>query len=243
MSLFSEDLPLWENTGTEPSGAKKTAGWLANEKPPAEWFNWLFNRIYSCITELRTVVTNMCYQVGDYKIVSHSTVDTGWLKANGTAVLVASYSDLATKIYCGNANNATAEWGYKCTDPGDPDNTRSTSGTYIALPDARGRHFRGWADDGSIDSGRSLWDYQDGEAKNHQHTVTVTGADHPHAITAKTLYTGSGSADKVAVYGGNESFDTGNSGSLSASGTTANNTNGTTDNRVDNLAGLVLIKY
>lgn len=59
MSLFSEAKPQWNNVGVEPSGAKKIAGWLPNEKPPAEWFNWLFNRNYKCIDEIRTVVDSL----------------------------------------------------------------------------------------------------------------------------------------------------------------------------------------
>ena len=50
---WTEDLPEWTETGDEPSAAKKAEGWLPNEKPPAGWFNWLFNRIYASIVELR----------------------------------------------------------------------------------------------------------------------------------------------------------------------------------------------
>ena len=40
-------LPRWATTGsvTEPTEAKKDSGWLAAEKPPAQFFNWLFNII------------------------------------------------------------------------------------------------------------------------------------------------------------------------------------------------------
>ena len=59
MSLFNETLPQWDSTGTDPGATKKTNGWAASEKPPAGWFNWLFNRIYACIVELRTVTTTV----------------------------------------------------------------------------------------------------------------------------------------------------------------------------------------
>lgn len=42
-------LPEWASgvgaAITEPSGSKKTTGWVA-EKPPHQWFNWLLNLIY-----------------------------------------------------------------------------------------------------------------------------------------------------------------------------------------------------
>lgn len=44
--------PEWADGGsaviTEPSGAKKLLGWII-EKPPYQFFNWLFNLIYQWI--------------------------------------------------------------------------------------------------------------------------------------------------------------------------------------------------
>jgi hypothetical protein len=77
VSLFSEVKPQWDNVGTEPSGAKKTAGWLPSEKPPAEWFNWLFNRNYKCIDELRTVVDALSTASLAANVVVSGTSATG----------------------------------------------------------------------------------------------------------------------------------------------------------------------
>lgn len=41
---FPEGLE-WNQPGVEPTQTKKNEGWLPEEKPPAEYFNWLFNRI------------------------------------------------------------------------------------------------------------------------------------------------------------------------------------------------------
>ena len=60
----------------------------------------------------------------------------------GQTVAIASYPDLAAAIYCGDANNATADYGYKSSDAGGA--THSTSGTYITLPDFRGLTVRGY---------------------------------------------------------------------------------------------------
>jgi len=83
------------------------------------------------------------------------------LKADGTAVNVFTYANLAAAIYCGDANNATASWGYRCTDSANPSTTRSTTGGFIVLPDPRGRFGRALSDGSALDSGRSLWAYQD----------------------------------------------------------------------------------
>lgn len=53
---WTEDLPEWSNTGIEPASGKKTSGWTVGEKPPAEYLNWLFNRAYKCLEELRSAV-------------------------------------------------------------------------------------------------------------------------------------------------------------------------------------------
>jgi len=85
---------------------------------------------------------------------------SGWLAEDGSAVSVATYAALDAAIYCGSGNNATASWGYRCTNPANPNGSRSTSGTHIVLRDRRGEFERGWDNGRGIDSGRSLWAYQ-----------------------------------------------------------------------------------
>ncbi len=53
---FNEKLPEWNNAGVEPPQSKKDEGFSPGEKPPAQWFNWLLNRIYKAIQELREKV-------------------------------------------------------------------------------------------------------------------------------------------------------------------------------------------
>lgn len=43
---MSYQIPEWYAPGIEPPDSKKQAGWSAGEKPPAEWFDWFFNRSY-----------------------------------------------------------------------------------------------------------------------------------------------------------------------------------------------------
>lgn len=72
MSLFLEDMPEWNNVGAEPSAQKKTDGWLPTEKPPADWFNWLFNRGYKSIEEIRNIIDG----INDDTIGDLSTLTT-----------------------------------------------------------------------------------------------------------------------------------------------------------------------
>ncbi|AYB36817.1 hypothetical protein [Brevibacillus laterosporus] len=47
-------LPEWHNSGKEPPEEKKQEGWLATEKPPADWFNWLFYTIFKALEKLKS---------------------------------------------------------------------------------------------------------------------------------------------------------------------------------------------
>src|SRR5688572_10702894 len=49
MAAKPASTPRWANSGgviTEPSSGKKDEGWEEDERPPFEYFNWLFNLIY-----------------------------------------------------------------------------------------------------------------------------------------------------------------------------------------------------
>ena len=54
----------------------------------------------------------------------------------GQVIEISSYPLLAAAVYVGDANNAAAPAFYKTSDSGGA--TRSTSGAYLVLPDARG---------------------------------------------------------------------------------------------------------
>lgn len=91
-----------------------------------------------------------------------TSAPAGALKANGSPVPVSTYGRLAEVIYCGDANNPTADWGYRCNDPLNPTTTRSLTGAYIVLPDGRGDFIRGFDDGRGVDAGRLLWKWQKG---------------------------------------------------------------------------------
>jgi microcystin-dependent protein len=108
----------------------------------------------------------------------------GWLPCNGSAVLISSYSTLSTAIYCGDSNNATALFGYKVTDSGGA--TRSTAGTYIALPDLRGYFVRGFDNGRGIDTGRTWGTTQTDAFQGHRHLSKKIGGN--NGFTAGGVY-------------------------------------------------------
>ena len=56
------------------------------------------------------------------------------------------------------------------------------------VPDLRGEFVRGWASNGSVDSGRSIKSTQGDEFKSHNHTVTsnhsINDSGHVHSPTS-----------------------------------------------------------
>lgn len=69
---FNEQLPDWEAPGTEPPASKRKSGWAPSDKPPADYFNWLFNRIYRVLKELREKAV---VKTEDGKVVADRIVD------------------------------------------------------------------------------------------------------------------------------------------------------------------------
>jgi hypothetical protein len=91
-----------------------------------------------------------------------TTPPTGYLECNGAAVLRTSYPDLDAAIYCGNATNGIAGFGYRCTSNTNPTGTRNATGQYIVLPDLRSEFIRGWDNGKNVDTGRAFGSNQTG---------------------------------------------------------------------------------
>lgn len=171
-----------------------------------------------------------------------SSAPTGWLKANGAAIAVATYAAVATAIYCGDANNATAAWGYRCTNPASPSTTRSTTGTYIVLPDLRGEFPRGWDDGRGVDSGRSLWSAQSHLLASHNHTASSsTDGDHTHGVNYGVPGGGKAVTQDSGIYGDPTGLNTTYAGNHGHT-ITVNSTGGA-ETRPRNIALLACIKY
>lgn len=51
--VFSNTPPKWDAAGAEPSADLQTSGFTAGYKPPAAYFNYLFNQYTKCIAEIQ----------------------------------------------------------------------------------------------------------------------------------------------------------------------------------------------
>jgi len=65
-----------------------------------------------------------------------------FIQLAGQGVLIADYPDLVGVTYCGDAENATAAAFYKTDNPAVVPHNRTTVGTYMILPDCRGKFLR-----------------------------------------------------------------------------------------------------
>ena len=140
-------------------------------------------------------------QPGDVFFTASRSVPAGSLKSNGAAVLRSSYTALDAAIYCGDAFNATALYGYRAASNVSPSTTRAVSGPYLVLPDIRGEFLRGWDDSRGIDSGRAIGTAQSDLLAAHQHTLTIL-AGTGGSIGGYAAYTGSGTAKYIAESAG-----------------------------------------
>lgn len=135
--------PKWDAEGIEPSADLQTKGFLAGYKPPAAYFNYLFNRIVACIKELQAKAVpqqeltnqdlNTVLKVGIYYAASGNTttnVPTG-VEFYGLVVVKNSsvrysqvlYSNTTTYVRWFNGGEWT-EWGVYATNT-DLDNLKT----------------------------------------------------------------------------------------------------------------------
>jgi len=122
-----------------------------------------------------------------------------------------TYAALATNIYCGDVLNATALFGYRCTDAANPTTTRSISGAYIVLPDLRGEFLRGWDDSRGVDAGRAFGSAQLAavdsvgvQLRQASTTWAATGVGIGAAVAYLSNSPISSYGSNMAVFGGTE---------------------------------------
>lgn len=53
MTNFKKELPKWEAVGVTPPDSLQVEGWKAAQRPPADYFNWFFNKTYYALKELQ----------------------------------------------------------------------------------------------------------------------------------------------------------------------------------------------
>ena len=197
----------------------------------------LSNGQYGNIDFLRLIASP-----GDIIYTARQTPPVGTIKANGAAVSVSVYADMASAIYCGDTNNDTALWGYRCTNTDG--SGRSPAGGYIVVPDLRGEFMRGWDDGRGVDSGRALGTAQGSQNLSHNHPGSSVshnlsvGGDCNMAYSATLGYAAGGG------YGAYYAAQTGCHGHPLYGGVyLAINSQGGNEARPRNIALLACIKY
>jgi hypothetical protein len=56
---FINALPEWNKQGVEPPQSLKDGGWQAQQKPPADYFNWFQHTTYKALEEIRVYLDNL----------------------------------------------------------------------------------------------------------------------------------------------------------------------------------------
>ena len=210
-------------------------GWDFKQKPAADEFNYILNNYAQWIEYLTSYVdeivingaTGDAASAGVVNYFARASAPVGYLKANGAAINATTYANLATALYVGDSLNATALFGYKCTDALNPSTTRSISGEYIVLPDLRGEFIRGWDDSRGIDSGREFGTSQGDSFKSHYHYYRYIGFDNSNNVNGTT--------------GGGLRYAAGDD--LGVGGYNWDSTTGGTETRPRNISLLACIKY
>lgn len=181
-----------------------------------DWLTGLLGTTLGTPAEARAALGAQL-EAGIVAYCAASTPPAGWLKRNGAAVAVSAYPALATAIYCGDANNPTALFGYRTTSTSAPSTNRSIAGLYIVLPDGRGEFDRGWDDSRGVDAGRAF-----GTAQGHLF------AAHNHGTGGNEVF---GTAGTFSYYQGQNRA------------TNISETVGGAETRPRNVAYLPIIKY
>ena len=83
---FEKKVPEWSAQGTEPPSSLKTSGFQSGYKPPAAYFNWFWNRVSACLTELQAKVKQL-RTVPDGGTGKASFTAGSFIMGNGTGEL------------------------------------------------------------------------------------------------------------------------------------------------------------
>jgi microcystin-dependent protein len=153
-----------------------------------------------------------------------STVPSGWLSCDGSAVSRATYALLFSRI--------GTTWGV------------GNGSTTFNIPDLRGEFIRSWDAGRGVDTGRTFATAQSAAMLNHTHSgTTSTDPGHTHNIQLTTDGGANGAANgnngQVAA-----NLSTGIGGAHSHTFTTGNpSTGGSTETRPRNVSLLACIKF
>lgn len=84
---FEKTPPTWNAEGSEPPSSLKTSGFQAGYKPPAAYFNWFWNKVSACLTELQTKLSNVDNTADADKSVKYASTSGSANKTKGSMVV------------------------------------------------------------------------------------------------------------------------------------------------------------
>jgi len=105
-------IPLWASGGTttDPGGGKEAAGWLPDERPPANWWNWVWNAMGQWLGWAETSIDEIAarpailyaahLEFGTTPQVVWEKGDTASIVANGNAVTLNMGGTYSVTNYC-----------------------------------------------------------------------------------------------------------------------------------------------
>lgn len=84
---WTNNNPSFPTVTVEPTAAKKQAGWAPDERPPAEFLNWLFYNVGEWISYFETITDNLVTRIGQYDAIigfggTHATINDVMNDAN-----------------------------------------------------------------------------------------------------------------------------------------------------------------
>jgi len=197
---------------------------------------------------LRDLLIQSIQPAGLVYASSWDNVPTGFraLMLDGSGVLAATFPNLVANSYVGDVKNATASAFYRATDASGL--TRSTTGAYFILPDARGQVIRGLDIAGAIDPDGASRDLGSSQADAMQR---ITGTQSFSATGAGALIgsspingvfkVGASNPDRLTV----TTADSGNQIDFDSANSTSPNVAKTddTETRMTNIALNYIITY
>ena len=228
----SMPIPEWARTTTviqEPSDSKKDLGWLVDEKPPAQWFNWL----------LKSLCVYVKYLVDKTDEISRSITPADSPDQIPIGFVVPFAGTIAPDKYlmCNGSEINKSLYNKLYNIIGDSYGTASDPANF-KLPSAAGRTIIG-AGLGLNLTRRNIGDKGGTEAEklninqmplhshtvNDNHTHSITDAGHSHTITDN----GHIHSYQVNVNGHNDG-NSGDGGRFNTSANTGNSKTGITVN-------------
>ncbi len=114
---FEKKVPEWAAQGTEPPASLKSTGFQAGQKPPAAYFNWFWNAVSACLTELqaklgfvqRNAALPIAEAVSTDGIAYTATVEGVTELYNGLTITVIPNMNSASKTITLNVNGLGAK--------------------------------------------------------------------------------------------------------------------------------------